>query len=60
MCSLGRHDGHETNDGEVGCAKDSSGDEENDLGGDGGVSDTINYRDFVKMMLGKRSAVLKL
>lgn len=26
----------------------------------GGVSDTINYRDFVKMMLGKRSAVLKL
>lgn len=26
----------------------------------GGCSDTINYRDFVKMMLGKRSAVLKL
>ncbi|KAL4617435.1 allograft inflammatory factor 1-like, partial [Arapaima gigas] len=26
----------------------------------GGSSDTINYRDFVKMMLGKRSAVLKL
>lgn len=26
----------------------------------GGASDTINYRDFVKMMLGKRSAVLKL
>nr|ADO28397.1 allograft inflammatory factor 1-like [Ictalurus furcatus] len=25
-----------------------------------GSSDTINYRDFVKMMLGKRSAVLKL
>ncbi|XP_063067238.1 allograft inflammatory factor 1-like [Engraulis encrasicolus] len=25
-----------------------------------GVSNTINYRDFVKMMLGKRSAVLKL
>ncbi|KAF5893993.1 allograft inflammatory factor 1-like, partial [Clarias magur] len=25
----------------------------------GGSSDTINYRDFVKMMLGKRSAVLK-
>ncbi|XP_023586405.1 allograft inflammatory factor 1-like isoform X2 [Trichechus manatus latirostris] len=26
----------------------------------GGVSDTISYRDFVNMMLGKRSAVLKL
>ncbi|KAJ0057128.1 hypothetical protein NL108_002055 [Boleophthalmus pectinirostris] len=26
----------------------------------GGSSNTINYRDFVKMMLGKRSAVLKL
>ncbi|XP_056146790.1 allograft inflammatory factor 1-like isoform X2 [Lampris incognitus] len=26
----------------------------------GGSSSTINYRDFVKMMLGKRSAVLKL
>ncbi|KAG7314600.1 hypothetical protein KOW79_021903 [Hemibagrus wyckioides] len=26
----------------------------------GGSSETINYRDFVKMMLGKRSAVLKL
>lgn len=26
----------------------------------GGNSNTINYRDFVKMMLGKRSAVLKL
>ncbi|KAM4696528.1 allograft inflammatory factor 1-like [Rhinophrynus dorsalis] len=26
----------------------------------GGISDTICYRDFVKMMLGKRSAVLKL
>lgn len=26
----------------------------------GGCSETINYRDFVKMMLGKRSAVLKL
>ncbi|CAB1332510.1 unnamed protein product [Coregonus sp. 'balchen'] len=25
-----------------------------------GNSDSINYRDFVKMMLGKRSAVLKL
>ncbi|XP_036832905.1 allograft inflammatory factor 1-like isoform X3 [Oncorhynchus mykiss] len=25
-----------------------------------GISDSINYRDFVKMMLGKRSAVLKL
>uniref|UniRef100_A0A4W5KGX6 Allograft inflammatory factor 1-like n=1 Tax=Hucho hucho TaxID=62062 RepID=A0A4W5KGX6_9TELE len=25
-----------------------------------GTSDSINYRDFVKMMLGKRSAVLKL
>ena len=25
-----------------------------------GVSDTISYRDFVNMMLGKRSAVLKL
>lgn len=26
----------------------------------GGNSNAINYRDFVKMMLGKRSAVLKL
>ncbi|NWT97800.1 AIF1L factor, partial [Urocynchramus pylzowi] len=26
----------------------------------GGVSDTISYQDFVNMMLGKRSAVLKL
>lgn len=26
----------------------------------GGSSNAINYRDFVKMMLGKRSAVLKL
>uniref|UniRef100_A0AAQ4NMP8 Allograft inflammatory factor 1-like n=2 Tax=Gasterosteus aculeatus aculeatus TaxID=481459 RepID=A0AAQ4NMP8_GASAC len=26
----------------------------------GGSSNTIDYRDFVKMMLGKRSAVLKL
>ncbi|XP_030063672.1 allograft inflammatory factor 1-like [Microcaecilia unicolor] len=26
----------------------------------GGASETICYRDFVKMMLGKRSAVLKL
>lgn len=26
----------------------------------GGVSDTISYRDFVNMMLGKRSAVLRL
>uniref|UniRef100_A0AAQ5Z5W5 EF-hand domain-containing protein n=1 Tax=Amphiprion ocellaris TaxID=80972 RepID=A0AAQ5Z5W5_AMPOC len=26
----------------------------------GSSSNTINYRDFVKMMLGKRSAVLKL
>ncbi|KFO31936.1 Allograft inflammatory factor 1-like [Fukomys damarensis] len=26
----------------------------------GGVSNTISYRDFVNMMLGKRSAVLKL
>uniref|UniRef100_A0A8C6NUF0 Allograft inflammatory factor 1-like n=1 Tax=Nothobranchius furzeri TaxID=105023 RepID=A0A8C6NUF0_NOTFU len=26
----------------------------------GGSSNTINYRDFVKMMLGKRSAVLKI
>ncbi|XP_063288537.1 allograft inflammatory factor 1-like [Pelobates fuscus] len=26
----------------------------------GGISDTICYRDFVKMMLGKKSAVLKL
>ncbi|KAG8509484.1 Allograft inflammatory factor 1-like [Galemys pyrenaicus] len=26
----------------------------------GGVSDTISYRDFVNVMLGKRSAVLKL
>ncbi|XP_056445141.1 allograft inflammatory factor 1-like [Gadus chalcogrammus] len=26
----------------------------------GGSSNTINYRDFVRMMLGKRSAVLKL
>ncbi|XP_053329384.1 allograft inflammatory factor 1-like [Spea bombifrons] len=26
----------------------------------GGVSDSISYRDFIKMMLGKRSAVLKL
>ncbi|MGH0138751.1 UNVERIFIED_CONTAM: hypothetical protein FKN15_019311 [Acipenser sinensis] len=26
----------------------------------GGCSETISYRDFVKMMLGKRSAVLKL
>ena len=26
----------------------------------GGGSDTISYRDFVNMMLGKRSAVLKL
>nr|XP_060464333.1 allograft inflammatory factor 1-like isoform X1 [Panthera onca] len=26
----------------------------------GGISDTISYRDFVNMMLGKRSAVLKL
>ncbi|XP_066568861.1 allograft inflammatory factor 1-like [Amia ocellicauda] len=26
----------------------------------GGSSETISYRDFVKMMLGKRSAVLKL
>lgn len=26
----------------------------------GGSSNTINYSDFVKMMLGKRSAVLKL
>lgn len=26
----------------------------------GGVSDTISYQDFVNVMLGKRSAVLKL
>lgn len=26
----------------------------------GGVSETISYQDFVNMMLGKRSAVLKL
>uniref|UniRef100_A0A6I8N5I4 Allograft inflammatory factor 1 like n=1 Tax=Ornithorhynchus anatinus TaxID=9258 RepID=A0A6I8N5I4_ORNAN len=26
----------------------------------GGISETISYRDFVNMMLGKRSAVLKL
>lgn len=31
---LCRHDGLEANDGEVGCAKDSPGDEENDLRGD--------------------------
>lgn len=37
VCFLCRHDGHEANDGEVGCAKDSSGDEENDLRGDGGL-----------------------
>jgi len=40
MCFLARHDGHETNDGEVGCAQDSPGDEENDLGGDRGASAT--------------------
>lgn len=37
MRFLCRHDGHEANDGEVGCAKDSSGDEENDLRGDRGL-----------------------
>ncbi|XP_006009026.2 allograft inflammatory factor 1-like [Latimeria chalumnae] len=26
----------------------------------GGVSETICYRDFIRMMLGKRSAILKL
>uniref|UniRef100_A0ACB8EFM6 Apoptosis-inducing factor n=2 Tax=Sphaerodactylus townsendi TaxID=933632 RepID=A0ACB8EFM6_9SAUR len=26
----------------------------------GGMSETINYRDFVRMMLGKRSAILKI
>ncbi|XP_058029104.1 allograft inflammatory factor 1 [Ahaetulla prasina] len=26
----------------------------------GGMSETINYRDFVSMMLGKRSAILKI
>ncbi|KAK2119778.1 Allograft inflammatory factor 1-like [Saguinus oedipus] len=39
---------------------DPPGDEEDDLESDEGVSDTISYRDFVNMMLGKRSTVLKL
>ncbi|XP_051552518.1 allograft inflammatory factor 1-like isoform X2 [Myxocyprinus asiaticus] len=32
-----QHDGSEENDGEAGCSKDSFGDEENDLRGDGGL-----------------------